>query len=154
MHKDVHDFIKHHPAAVLSTVSEFNQPWGSTIFCVADEDFNFFFVTRANTIKFQNISTNPQAALTLFDEAEQTTVQAAGVLSRVPADDYMDIVFDKLASIRPKGDYKWTPPISKIHEGDYMVMKFTPNKLQFANYKKAPAGSSTSPIKTIIPEKE
>lgn len=152
MNKKVHDFLKHHPMGVLSTTSEDNKPWGAAIYYVADEDFNFFFATRAKTLKYENISNNPSVALTIADEASQTTVQVAGNISRVPAEDYMDIVFDKLASIKPKDDRHWTPPMTKIHSGDYMVMKLTPTKLHYADYEQFNPDVTHNYIETIIPK--
>ncbi|MEK7594328.1 MAG: pyridoxamine 5'-phosphate oxidase family protein [Patescibacteria group bacterium] len=152
MNKKVHDFLKHHPMAVLSTTSDDNKPWGAAIYYVVDDDFNFFFATRAHTLKYENISQNPAAAITIADEASQTTVQAAGELSRVPAEDYMDIVFDKLASIKPKGDHHWVPPTTKIHEGDYMVLKLTPSSLQYADYGTPNPDMRHDYIETIIPK--
>jgi general stress protein 26 len=152
MNTKVHDFLKHHPMGVLSTTSEDKKAWGSAVYYVADEDVNFFFATRENTLKYHNISENPFAALTVADEETQTTVQASGTLSRVPADDYMDIVFDKLASIKPKGDYNWVPPSRKIHEGDYMVLKLTPTSLQYADYKKFIPDADHEYREIIIPK--
>ena len=120
---------------ILSTVTPDGKPWGSAVYFVADEDFNIFFVTRAETLKYDNLEKNPVAALTIADEENQTTVQMVGEISRVPVEDYMDIVFTKLAAVRPKDDINWAPPIQKIHEGDYMPLKITPSKLQYANYK-------------------
>ncbi len=151
MNKKVHDFLKQHPMGVLSTVSEDSKPWGSAIYYVADEDFNFFFATRAHTAKYQNITKNPAASLTVADEASQTTVQVAGELSRVPAEDYVSILFDKLAAVKPQGVKHWVPPMTKIHEGDYMVLKLTPTKLQYADYKQFNPDITHNYIETIIP---
>lgn len=86
---------------------EDGKPWGAAIYYVADEDLNFYFVTRAETFKYQNLNANPVAALTIADETDQATVQVSGTISELPAEDYMDIVFTKLAAIRPKDDPHW-----------------------------------------------
>src|SRR5688500_10960018 len=107
----VQEFLKHHHTAVISTVSEKSEPWGSAVNFFADEDFNFFFMTRADTLKYQNIESNPIVAMTIVDEEQQITVQAMGKISRVAAEDYMDIAFKKLANIKPRGDFQWVPPV-------------------------------------------
>lgn len=150
LHKQVHEFLKRHPIGVLSTASIDNQPWGSAIFFYVDEHFNFYFVTRANTHKYHNVQANPQAAITIAHGASQTTVQAAGKLSEVPAEDYMNIIFDKLASVRPGSDGGWAPPIAKIHEGNYIPLKLTPTKLQYANYSQNKSDPRADYIQTII----
>src|SRR5205823_4545482 len=113
MNKDaqhVHEFLKDHPAGVLSTVSEDGKPWGSTIFFVADEDFNFFFATRSGTLKYKNIANNPSVALTVGDKESLKTVQVSGEVSQVPADQAVDIVLNKLEkNTKPEDDYNWVP---------------------------------------------
>lgn len=150
----VQDFLKQHPMAVLSTVAEDGSPWGSAIYCVADEDYNFFFVTRADTRKYRSLEQNPQAALTIADTDSQFTVQVTGVVSKVPARDTVDVVFKKLAAIKPKGDVEWIPPVIKIHKGDWMILKLTPTLLQFADYKAQKTSPYEEYIEVLIPRSE
>jgi general stress protein 26 len=130
------DFLNKHPMAILSTVSPDGQPWGAAIYYYADEDFNFFFVTREQTLKYQNIINTPKVALTIADPDTQTTVQAAGTISQIPSKDIMDVVFKKLAAIKPRKDVNWIPPVIKVHEGDWMVLTMKPDTLQYADFMK------------------
>jgi nitroimidazol reductase NimA-like FMN-containing flavoprotein (pyridoxamine 5'-phosphate oxidase superfamily) len=146
----VHAFLKHHPMGVLSTVDQDGKPWGAAVYYVADEDFNFYFVTRAETFKYHNLSANPLAAMTVADEPAQTTVQASGTISEVPVEDYMDIVFTRLDAIRPKDNPNWAPPLSKIRAGNYMPLRLTPDKLQYADYKDVKSDSHADYIERIL----
>jgi general stress protein 26 len=150
-HQKVHAFLKHHPMGILSTVTLDGAPWGSAIYYVADEDFNFYFVTRAKTYKYQNLDKNPRAALTVADIASQTTVQASGNITRVPVEDYMDVVFNKLAKAKPKDNGHWVPPLSKIHEGNYIPLCLTPFKLNYADYSQTKSDPHADYIEKIIP---
>ena len=150
-YQKVHAFLRQHQMGVLSTVSEDGMPWGAAIYYVADEGFNFYFVTRAETFKYQNLDKNPYAALTVADADSQTTVQASGMVTRVPVEDYADIVFDKLAKLRPKDDPHWSPPLSKLHAGNYIPLCLTPSKLNYANYKDRKADIHAEYIEQIIP---
>jgi nitroimidazol reductase NimA-like FMN-containing flavoprotein (pyridoxamine 5'-phosphate oxidase superfamily) len=149
-HVKVHDFLKRNPLGVLSTVSPGGEPWGGAIYYVADEDFNFYFVTRTNTAKYHNLDKSPMAALTVADPASQTTVQASGKVSKVPVEDYMDIVFDKLARTRSKGGPHWTPPIEKLRGGNYMPLKLIPDKLHYADYGRDKTDPHAEYIERII----
>lgn len=120
--------------AVLSTVTPDGKPWGSAIYYVSDQDFNFYFVTRVETQKYKNIDNSPLAAITIADSDSQTTVQATGAISRLPVKDYMEVVFEKLANIKPKGNPQWAAPLTKIHKGDYMPLVLTPTKLHYADF--------------------
>lgn len=152
-HQKVHEFLKKRPMGVLSTVSEDGKPWGSAIYYVADVDFNFYFVTRTETFKYQNIDKHPFAALTIADNDSQTTVQASGEISKIPPEDYMDIVFNKLDKAQhPKNDINWVPPLMKVHKGDYMPLCLKPSRLQFADYKEFKSDIHTDYIEKIIGE--
>lgn len=136
---------------VLSTVSADGEPWGAAIYYVADEDFTFYFVTRVETFKYQNLDKNPHAALTIADADAQTTVQASGLVTKLPPEEYVEIVFNKLGKIRPKGDPHWSPPLAKLHKGNYMPLQLLPTKLQYANYKDAKSDIHADYIEKIIP---
>lgn len=148
-HTKVHEFLKSHPVGVLSTVND-GKPWGSAIYFVADEEYNCFFITRVDTFKYKNIDKNPDVALTIADAEEQTTVQLSGKISKVPANQLMEVAFHKLASVQPKADSGWAPPIMKIHKGDYMVLQITPDSLQYANYKESTTDLHHKFIEQII----
>lgn len=150
-HKKVHDFLHHHPVGVLSTVSPDGTPWGAAVYYIVDEDFNFFFVTRTKTIKYQNLDKNPFAAFTIADGPTQTTVQVSGKISKVPIQDYVDIYFDKFAKIRPEGNPDWTPPLSRLHMGNYMPFRLTPTRLHYADYGHIESDDHTDSIEKIIP---
>ncbi len=145
----VKSFLKDHHVGVLSTSSTNGEPWGATIGFAHDDDLNFYFLTRANTLKFKNIEENPQAALTITDEEKQITVQTRGTISRVETSDYTEIVFKKLMETGPKAS-QWVPPVVKVHEGDYRVLMLTPTKLQYADYRQVISDPNASHIQQII----
>lgn len=129
------EFLKHRHMGILSTVSADGKPWGSAINYIVDDDFTFYFVTRAETYKYQNLEANPYVALTIADEASQTTVQLSGEVSPLPHEDYLEVVFKRMPQIRPAGDMQWMPPVEKLHKGNYMPLVLKPAKLQYADYK-------------------
>jgi general stress protein 26 len=143
-------FIHEHPMAVLSTVSDDNQPWGSAIYCVADEDLMFYFVTREQTLKYNNIAKNPKVALTFADSDSQKEVQLTGVASNVDLQHITDVVFKKLARARPHGHGNWVPPIVKVHRGDWMVLCITPDKLLYADFKERKTNAYEEYIARVI----
>jgi general stress protein 26 len=150
-HKRVTSFLKEHPMGILSTVSEDGTPWGAAVYFLADADFNIYFVTRAGSLKYQNIVKNPKVALTVADSESQVTVQLSGTVTTMPVQKYMDVFFDKFAKIRPDGDYEWAPPIDKVHEGNYMPLQLTPSKMQYADYGKRRIEVRGNYIDQIIP---
>lgn len=138
---------------VLSTVSKDGKPWGSAIYFIFDEDFTFYFVTRAETYKFQNLEANPHVALTVADEASQTTVQLAGTITPLPHEDYLEVMFRKMPKLRPNDEPEWMPPIEKLHAGNFMPLVLKPTKMQYANYKHVKSDTHAEYIEQIIPAK-
>jgi nitroimidazol reductase NimA-like FMN-containing flavoprotein (pyridoxamine 5'-phosphate oxidase superfamily) len=152
-HQKVHAFLRQHHLGILSTVSTEGRPWGSAIYFIADDDFTFYFVTRAKTFKFQNLEANPHVALTVADEQNQTTVQLSGTVAPLPYEDYADVIFRKMAKLRPAGDHDWMPPVDKLRAGNYMPLVLTPTKLQYANYKQDKDDPHADYIEHILPAK-
>jgi general stress protein 26 len=150
-YQKVHNFLRQHHMGILSTVATDGKPWGSAIYFVVDEKFTFYFVTRADTYKYQNLESNPYVALTIADDASQTTVQLAGTISPLPHEDYLDVVFRRMTKIRPAGEPDWMPPIDKLRAGNYMPLVLTPAKLQYADYKHVKADSHADYIEQILP---
>lgn len=149
--QEVHKFLTANPMAVLSTASTTGEPWGAALYYYVDEQFNFYFVTRTGTQKSQFIEQNPQASLTIADEPSQTTVQLVGKVSKVSAEDYEEVVFEKLAAARPKQNgSQRVPPLEKIHDGNYVAYKLTPTAMQYANYSIQKTDALASYIHQII----
>lgn len=146
----VYEFLTKQPVGVLSTASSNGEPWGSTVVFAVDEELNFYFMTRANTRKYENISANPQVAFTVTDPAGQKTVQAAGIIEKVATDDIIDVVFQKLDKVKPRGSEHWIAPVYKIHEGDYMILQFKPTTLQYADFSIPPTDTDTAFVEQII----
>jgi len=133
-HKEAYDFLLSHKFAVLSTTSKDARPWGSTIYYVVDEKLNFFFLTRAQSKKYHNLQEQPQAAVTVTDDTEQTTVQAVGSVAQVPLGSEHDHVFRMIVRIHPPGQFEWMPPVTKIETGEMLLLKLTPENLRFSNF--------------------
>jgi general stress protein 26 len=146
----VHDFLTQQPTGVLSTASSEGEPWAATVVFAVDEELNFYFMTRAKTLKYKNIATNPHIALTVTDPAGQKTVQAAGVVERVATEDIIETVFQKLDKVKPRGSEHWIAPVYKVHEGDYMILKLKPTYLQYADFSLAPLDPNSNFIERII----
>lgn len=133
--KEAYDFLTSHKFAVLSTADKDGRPWGATIYYIVDEDFNFYFFTRAQSKKYRNIQERPEVAITISDNGEQTTVQAAGMVSEVPLGPEHDHAFRLLSLIHPPGQFEWIPPVTKIQNGEMLLLKLAPQHMRFSDFK-------------------
>ncbi len=152
--KQVELFLSKHQMGVLSTAGMEHTVWGAAIYFVADDDLNIYFVTRTGSFKYKNIKVQPYAALTVTDSESQVTVQLSGEVSRMSIEKYMDIFFNRLADVRPDGDYHWAPPVDKVNKGNYIPLQLVPSHLQYADYGKHRIEVCGNYIDQIIPSQK
>jgi nitroimidazol reductase NimA-like FMN-containing flavoprotein (pyridoxamine 5'-phosphate oxidase superfamily) len=149
-HQKVYEFLKHNPMGVLATVSSDGKPWGAAVYFVVDQDLTIYFVTRADTFKYQNIEERPFASLTVVDEEHQRTAQMAGEVTKLPYEQYMDIFFGRLEKVAREETDGWAPPLHKVHAGNYIPLVLKPTKLQYADYGQRESDSHADYIEEII----
>jgi nitroimidazol reductase NimA-like FMN-containing flavoprotein (pyridoxamine 5'-phosphate oxidase superfamily) len=129
----VYTFLESHAVGVLSTVSADNKPHASPIYFVADNDLNFFFLTKSDTKKSQDIEKNNNVALTIVNPSLPLTIQVAGAVEETNNPE----MYAKIAETNAaeKGGLHWPPPIHKLqHSGDLIMYKLTPNWLRVADF--------------------
>jgi general stress protein 26 len=61
-------FLRSKNTAVLSTVDNVGRPHAATISYILDDDLNFFFATRIDSRKTENLVREPQVSITIFDD--------------------------------------------------------------------------------------
>lgn len=72
------EFLHSKKLAVVSTLTEDNEPQGATVFYVVDDNLDFYFVTRKQTRKFKNIQNNPKVGIVVGAELAPATIQIQG----------------------------------------------------------------------------
>jgi uncharacterized protein YhbP (UPF0306 family) len=133
----IHNFLKSHEVAVLSTISYDNTPYAAAIYVVSDDSFNFFFLTKTDTKKSRFIMANHNAALTIVDPVIPMTLQATGTVSKIDEPDKFLHMFIKIAeeNAQKKGGTHWPPPVTKIKgPGDLAMYKFEPAWLRLGDF--------------------
>ncbi len=81
--QDALKFLKEKQLAVVSTASSTGKPEAATVIYFIDDDFNFYFVTRRNTRKFENLQSNSNVAIVVGTELLPVTVQIGGTAELV-----------------------------------------------------------------------
>lgn len=143
LHKKVEKFIMRNRAGALATVSDRNIPHVATVYCFIDNDFNFYFSTRVESRKFNNITHNPIVALTFSNEISITTVQLTGAAERVENFKTEQDVLRELFAYR-HGDPNWPMPPIKLFErnmtNELAVIKVVPNEMTYGSFAASKAG--------------
>jgi uncharacterized pyridoxamine 5'-phosphate oxidase family protein len=131
--EDVYNFLQGHALGVLSTVSPDGTPYASPIYFITDKELNFFFVTKSDTKKAQNIAQNNHAALTITQASPPITIQATGTIGEAQEPEIFAKIADAYA--KEKGEFSWPPPLSKLQSEGYLLMyKFIPTWLRVGDF--------------------
>lgn len=134
-HRETYEFLNEHKLGVLSTVGEQGEPWGAAVYYVVTNELEIYFLTHATSKKYKNLAQKAAAALTVVDDYKQTTVQMSGTIDELEMGEEHDMAFQKLAQVRPPGQFAWAPPVSKIHDGSVVLLKLTPTTMRYSRFK-------------------
>jgi len=127
-------FLSAHKTGVLSTVDPNGSPHASVIYYSIDSFFTIRFQTKRRTQKNINLSNNNHAALVVFDEPSQTTVQITGVASEITDEAKASRVFRTTLRASLGTSQSGIPPLAKLNAGDYVAYELKPQDVRMADY--------------------
>lgn len=134
-------YIKEHPVAVLSTTDQNQMVYGAAVYICATSANQLYFVTKTQTQKFQNIQSNPQAAITIVDPNTTSSLQANGQTKTIKDASLIELIMAKMAKIYAHAP-DWLPPITKIRAGAYQVVEIQVQEARLAHYQGFRPGDS------------
>lgn len=133
------DFLKSKNVAVISTVSEANQPMSATIYYVVDNDFNFYFMTKSFTRKFRNLKHNKEVALAVGTENTPVTAQIQGTAEQITDIKEFEERFKEMTKILQEN--KYVGPLFEIvanedaDHNEIMLFKVTPTWIRWLDLR-------------------
>ncbi len=127
------DFIKTHSKAVIATVDENSVPSTSTIFYAMNKHGEMHFITKSETVKYQNLKNNGNAALTIVDNEKPVAVNLTGTVREVTDPKLRDDMLQEIFKIS-YGELHDYAPIIKLHKGSFTVMNFVPSKGKMTDF--------------------
>lgn len=137
--KEALKFLKNNFTASVAT-SHKNIPYVSVMYYVADDNFNFYFLTRRSTDKYLNLRENKNIAIVVGTGPKQISLKARGhaeILTGQAKRKIRDLLF---FTLKDKGVKSW--PIKKMPyfkesgEGETnhdIVFCFKPQHISFMN---------------------
>jgi len=134
------NYIEHNPAAVLSTLGEDGAPHGAVVYVCTASHHTLCFVTKNQTKKYFNITKQPKVSLTFYDERESSTLQATGRAFVADDTQMVNYVLDKITKMHAIQAF-WKPPVTKIHDGEYVVVGVELDSARLAEYQGMDTGS-------------
>ena len=129
-------FLKSNDLGVLSTIDRTGNVHGAVVYFAVDQYNSIYILTKSGTGKGRNVYAHGQVALTIHEIDTMKTVQIQGIASIVTDQKIQDLVFSRLTKPREYQGEIHSPPVTKIHEGEYMVIKITPSFVSYHDYSK------------------
>jgi general stress protein 26 len=136
----ISDFLQTHHSGVLATADSTANPHAAVIYTTFNEDLTFSFITKTETQKYKNIAENSSAALVIYDEKEQASVQVAGHVKVLDDKDEMQKVLNKSFKYSAELSHRELPPLEKLFAGEYVAVRFLPQVIKMAVFARPESG--------------
>ena len=122
-----------YPLGTISTINEKGTPESASLYYIADEHLNIYFVTRSESRKHKNIQKNPAVAFVITSIHPPKTIQLEGVAAEAldPQDEIN--YFDKLVAKATENTIM--PPVSQLVTGEMVFMKISTTWARFGNFE-------------------
>lgn len=130
-------FLKEHDLAVLSTVDRTGNVHGAFVYYVVDQNNLIYILTKSDTGKGRNVLAHSQVALTVNEPGTMQTVQLQGVAEVETDQKTKDKVFTEIVKPRSYRGEVQLPPVTKLNEGSFMVVRITPSFISYHDYTKS-----------------
>jgi len=129
-------FLKEHDLAVLSTVDRTGSVHGAVIYYLVDQSNLVYLLTKSETGKGRNVYAHSQVALTVHEPGTMQTLQLQGIAEVETDQTIKDKVFTAIVKPRPYRSKMELPPVAKLHEGAFMVIRISPTFMSYHDYSK------------------
>ena len=129
-------YLKSHDLAILSTVDRTGNVSGSVVHYLVDQDNFIYILTRSGTTKGRNIYAHSQVALTIYEVETQETIQLQGIAENETNQQKKSAVFSQMTKSRSYGGKMLPPPVTKLQEGIFTVIRISPESVKYNNYSK------------------
>ena len=139
---------------VLSTIMSDGSPYSAVVYFVADHNLNFYFLSKSDTKKAENLQKNNNASFTTLDLTSMITIQSTGTVEKVTDPEQHTYMIKSIGEANArKNNPQWPPPISKLQStGDNIVYKYTPNWLRVGDYSHNIPSDNTQKKESVFTE--
>ena len=149
--KDALTFLTRHHSGVIATRGEGDAVHASMVHYTADEEFNIYFLTQADSRKFKALSAHPQVAFTVSTPDVPQTLQLEGLAMDISLDQEAAKKKEELMRVLNLNPW-FDGPITKLDPSETVVVWIKPTWVRWADYAFADAGTKNI-FTQIIPAK-
>lgn len=128
------NFLRGHDLGVLSTQDRTGNIHGAVVNYLIDQNNVIYILTKSGTSKGRNIFSSSKVALTVFEAEKYQTVQLRGDAEVETNQKNKDGVHAKLTKPRIIDGKSVSPPVTKLKEGEFMIIKIHPTEIKYHDY--------------------
>lgn len=130
-------FLQSHRTATLSSIDKGGFVKGAVVYyvLVTDSD-SIYILSKSETDKVKNILSNPQVALTIFDEPELQTLQITGTASVETDEAIKADVFSQIIQPHWYKNERRLPPVAELPEGAFVVLRIAIKDAKYSDFQK------------------
>lgn len=93
--QDILAYIKHNPVAIIGTVNGRGIPHGAAVYVCANSAERLYFLTKTETVKYQNLLAHPHVSVTIVNSEDNSTLQSEGTAETVEDSEVIGDVMQK-----------------------------------------------------------
>ncbi len=130
----IHNFLRQNPVGILSTTTPNGSPHGVVISYTVNEDFSISFLTRAGTQKYNNLTHNNRAALTVHEPASLTTAQINGTTTEIRDSHKISALSIAVFGSSLESTTSGRLPIAQLKAGKYVAFTIQPDQIHLSTF--------------------
>jgi len=131
------DFVRQNDLCVLSTVDRTGNVHGALMYYSVDSEGYIYLLTKSTTQQGRNIYLHTQVSLTIHQSGTSKSAQVQGMAEVETDQVVIDRVFSQMIKPRHYIEGAEMPPVTKLQEGNYMIIKITPISINYSDYSKS-----------------
>lgn len=134
--KQATEFLKENETATLSTIDRTGNVHGAIVYYITDENNLIYITTKSGTDKGRDVYAHSQVALTIHKTGTLQTLQIQGMAEVETNQKTKDAVLARIIKPRKYGKETHLPPVTKLEDGSFMIIRITPTDMKYHDYSK------------------
>ncbi|MBU6323295.1 pyridoxamine 5'-phosphate oxidase family protein [Patescibacteria group bacterium] len=146
LRKEALAFLKAHTTGTFSTVAPDGTPRARTVYFASDKTFAIYFVTLANTRKWEDVQAHARGSFVVSEEKVPRTLQIEGTITNLTKTALIDPALVELTIVL-LSNTNYFAPITRFSPGDMVFLKLTPTWVRWGDFSE---GRGTNEVMRVL----